>query len=467
MMSHSGEARAPGLSHRKVRTVGDKVFSEADPDSEWFQSLEERRCKEIIRLLEREPMLLKLTSHQERTALHVAVIQGCAHLVEQILELFNTDSPAGIDLTVAEVLDAVDGRCQETALHIAVVVGNGNVLHILKRATISSRSARPRHESHLIKGAPATTPGQGSGPSTGKNEPMSTTSDERVKLRSIVQQILDVDKEQDYRYKFLEEEYGNQTEFEFVEDCKEFLLHFTFTLRESAGYQMIEVVKSLQESIVGRAKDALVLKFLFTLQDAQGRCPLHVAADYNYGVQDALDLIPREEEYHDIVNMADGAGRTALHRAAAQGFVNAVDRLLKDSRANCNALICRMEDAELAGLLPKSCEYYKATPLHLAILHNYTNGVAWLAQTKRPFDPSFHTKCVNKRLRRPSEPYSATPPPHPDYESPLKDIEFCSPLQLAAVLGHVGPLGVLMQVSKIFIPSLYSVWFALELVLRD
>ena len=432
-MSNGGRARVPGLSHRKVRTAAEKVFNEADPDSEWFESLEERKCKEIIRLLERDPMLLKFTGRQERTALHVAVMQGCTHLVEQILELFNIDSHSGIDLTMAELLDAVDGRCQETALCIAVVVGNGCVVDILKRATINSKSMRRRH------GAPSITPGQG-GPSIDKNELMSTTSNERDNLRAIVQQILDEDQELDYKYKFLEEEYVNQSEFEYVEDCKEFLLHFTFTLNESTGYQMTEIVKSLQQSIAARAKDAFLLRFLFTLQDAQGRRPLHVAVDCNE-TEAALALIPPEKEYDDIVNMADGAGRTGLHRAAAQGFVAAIDALMEDSRTNCNVLICRTEDAELAGLLPTSCQYYKATPLHLAILHNYTMCVNWLVGKPRPAD-------VNKRLRRPSQPYSATPTLPPDYNSPLRDIEFCSPLQLAAVLGHVGPLEVLMEVSK-------------------
>jgi ankyrin repeat protein len=93
------------------RRTCEQVLFEAESTTKWYRAIERKDCKTLMSLLRQDKgsALLLQTGKAGRTALHVAVIQGSLELVHIIREF---RSNGNVSAQCADKLtDAIDGRC--------------------------------------------------------------------------------------------------------------------------------------------------------------------------------------------------------------------------------------------------------------------------------------------------------------------------------------------------------------------
>lgn len=130
--------------------------------------------------------------------------------------------------------------------------------------------------------------------------------------------------------------------------------------------------------------------------------------------------------------MADFNGRTPLHWAAAQGYVDLVHFLVNQEKTNLNAVygsfFGRLKTKKSADFNNDPVE--NMTPLHLAVIHNHLEVVAILL--KVPSERGLDVNAICKRKVQ--------------FENEkTKYIWKWTPFQLAAYLGHERILQVFLK----------------------
>ena len=187
------------------------------------------------------------------------------------------------------------------------------------------------------------------------------------------------------------------------------------------------------EAVIGGCveKGPHVLRHLFQLRNAQGQTPLHLALE-SHSSHYLVRLIPggkSGQENAECLNMRDSRGWTALHCASVRSST-CLYALLEDGRADVNATVERISG--------ERWDCTRATPLHLAVIHNRSVAVQWLLQDPRT--------DVNALFRRQIYFDDSL------YVSRLGyDVDEWTTLQLAAMAGLPGMVKVLMTCPRVCI----------------
>jgi ankyrin repeat protein len=322
--------------------------------TDWHTALERRNCKMLLSLLRQAPIDTLWSDPNDRTVLHVAVIQGCLQLVNEVLHLYVTFP--NLKPTRDSLLHAKDkSLCGADALKLATVVGNQNILKTIKRAL----SANP--------GLPTDIDSEEEFPDAKKNE----------ELYCLIKQ------------KFLEQDAGTRSrlntnfkddvDYNFVQNRHELLfLHVACKHSELSDF-LSAVLRETTE------RGNHLLQALSELKDTQGRTLLHVAVEeHGFGdaerdttmadivgvLLDFLGEVPQAGRYDNRVNALDSAGRTPLHRAVANGRAGSkvIQALVDHSGTDVNAR-WGSENDRVTG---------EPTALHLAVFHNNVDAAQFL-----------------------------------------------------------------------------------------
>ena len=248
-------------------------------------------------------------------------------------------------------------------------------------------------------------------------------------------------------------------EFEFVQ-AKEVFIHFlcsvdsiwwdTTDVENYSHVRFYFIAAVVRECALGG-----VLTALFKLHDPQGRTPLHVAIEHwNLDIVDMFWRMTNnkgflggvsDEEARACWNARDAAGRTPLHAMVVSKFDNA-EYLLRIKWVDVDARVCPQLYEEWVALLhwkapcvtlsPEYKEQEHCTAIHLAVLHNKLNVVQQLIK----FPPQSKANHLNDRLRR------GLYVQNQDLESHVREGESLSAIQLAASMGHINILNLLLEV---------------------
>lgn len=393
-------------------------FIEAADGSEWFCALERGDCRQLMHHLgetENSHFLVQ-TGSRGRTVLHVAAMQGCLKLVNQVIDIYGehgmfADGQSGVSLTLKELLQEKDGRSKATAFQLSKhVVGNRevtNCLHNVSGEIVSGRLLpveSPNSHSERIVAS------------------LTEIMDKVLGMHNFERLLRTYDADVDYNFELPVTAQPGQNLFLFHHAFKGKGLRKLQPSSERVGSSesIIKVGEKFVELVIRECINSLqadqrpmdLLQYLFKLQDARGRTPLHVATPdrNNFNIELVFELLPREEaSYAECINAVDARGWTPLHWAVSHFNMN-LHTHVKDERVNLNAT------------LPGSC----ATPLHIAVLHGQGHRVTPLLEAKRE-DPRKRTNvnaifkgCVMIR--------------HGYHNHSSHSV--WTPLQLAAVLGH-------------------------------
>ena len=222
-------------------------------DSPWFKALESRNCMTLKGLLETDRDLVRKTSHEGRTVLHVAVIQGCLDLVEYILRLFgDVPDTATFKSRYQVLLTAKDGRCGGvTALGVAQeFLGMEKIIQCLEMG--------PSHNQQ---------------PTPNAQDDQSLT-----RVREIISEVFSTEP----MFDALKASFGEDVDYNFhnIENNVELVFHHAFSQigREESQEEsesMKFVLKVMEECLVQGEVGFTTLKFLLNLRNAQGRPPFH------------------------------------------------------------------------------------------------------------------------------------------------------------------------------------------------
>ena len=397
--------------------LAQKLKLEKDPvDSPWFKALESRNCKTLKGLLETNRDLVRKTSFEGRTVLHVAVIQGCLDLVEYILRLFGD----GLESTIFKaryhvLLTAKDGRCGGvTALGVAQeFLGMENIIQCLQ-----------------------------SGPSNNQQATVNAQDEQSLKkVRKIISRLISTGA----MFDFVKASFDEDVDYNFlnIENNFELVFHHAFSQigREESQEEselMKFVLKVMDECLVQGEVDVITLKFLFNLPNAQGRPPFHAllaSSENGYcklvyaKVNKLIDWLLKKHVppmLESCVKALDAMERTIFHRNVSMKPDESIIHYVFD-----HGKVAKFEDLQdLLNQRMKSCQEQGsrkedmnrkggATALHLAILHNQPVNVDKLLEDKYKVD-------LNAILYRRIQ-YGA--------DGVGKGARW-SPLQLAALLGN-------------------------------
>ena len=388
------------LTARPRKVVG---LVEAPPRSPWSEALDNADCKQLMILLLENPCRVAQKGKAGFTVVHAAAKRGCLELLDQVFDLFNdndrfVDEKEGIELSLQELLKAETNlesveKARLTAFELAWwSMGDYKCRDYLVKG-------RPDEETFLsyqskIFGSSVASVADDEESSSPRALLLGVLADHRSLLSETMRSGFEED-----------------VEYNFVADCEELRFHHACQQVEPNSY--FTYVEAVTRGCVGKGRH--VLKYLFQLRNAQGETPLHLLVKNYIGtIPYVLSLIPRGEsgqENAECVNMRDSRGWTALHCASTvEGESIKVEVLLAEERTDVNAKVESMSDRECA----------RATPLHLAVIHNNLKGVGVLwVHPRIDVNALFHRKiyfddslCVS----------------HYDYESDGWTI-----LQLAAV----------------------------------
>jgi ankyrin repeat protein len=317
-------------------------FVVASPQSEWCAALKRRDCQTLLRLLQRKHNLWREIDSNGRTVLHVAVMQGCSRLVNEVLRSVNKYNSPNTTSALDMLENAKDtSLCGADVFHIADIVGNEVVRSLIDGLATDIQPAEQFPDANNV-------------------------------LSDRIQYILDNLDHEGTESLTLKEAFEDDVDYNFVEHGQGlFCLH--------VACKHVQLVDFLQR-VMRHTKNGgnHLLQALFELKDAQGRTLLHVAVEED-GLSDnsrdthmanivtkALGILVEEPACDAVtsqncLNARDLAGRTPLHRAVANKRAGraVIKALLDHPMTDVNAL-WRSDNVSTGNV----------TALHLAVLHN-------------------------------------------------------------------------------------------------
>ena len=355
------------------KTVG---LVEAPLGSAWSAALDKADCKQLMKLLVQSPCQVVQKGKGRFTVLHAAAMRGCLKLLDQVFEIFQgkdcrfVNEREGIVLSLQELCKAegiysrrnedIIGATGLTAAEFAWwSMGECKARKYLNKGAWRERFSS--YQSEIFGSSMYSEGDDEENPSPSMllyQVLVNHSSLLTVRMRSAFEEDLD---------------------YNFVNDCEE--LRFHHACQYLYKKEFLDYVEAVIWGCV--EKGPHVLKYLFQLRNAQGQTPLHVALKY-VGVYYSscchlVRLIPVQvsgEILPECLDMPDSRGWTVLHCCASlQDLSYDLDELLKDGRANVNARV-----APMSG---RSGESPRATPLHLAVIHNNWEAVEKLLQDPR------------------------------------------------------------------------------------
>jgi hypothetical protein len=387
-------------------------------DSPWFKALESRNCKTLKGLLKTHEDLVRKTSHEGRTVLHVAVIQGCLDLVEYILRLFG-DVPElpTFKARYRVLLTAKDGRCGGvTALGVAQeFLGMEKIIQCLQFGPSHNQQAMPNAQ-----------------------DDQSLT-----RVREIISEVFSTEP----MFDSLKASFGEDVDYNFhnIENSTELVFHHAFSQigmeeSEEESESLKFALKVMEECLAQGEVGVTTLKFLFNLPNAQGRPPFHaLLASSKNGYSQLVyvkvnKLIDRLFEapapptgLKSCVTALDSMGRTLFHRNVSMkpnigGAIHYVFDHAKVAKFTDvkDLLKKRMKSRQPEGSpIDRMDGTGGATALHLAILHNQPLNVDKLLEVRYEVDLN---AILYRRIQY-------------GHDATGKGARW-SPLQLAALLGN-------------------------------
>ncbi len=331
-------------------------FVEASPQSEWCAALKRRDCLTLLRLLQKKHNLWREIDSNGRTVLHVAVMQGCSRLVNEVLRSVNQYYPPNTTSTLEMLLNAKEtSLCGADVFAIADIVGNAVVREL------------------IVNGLPA------------DDEPAEqfrvADDDLASRLRDIYENLDDGG----FEFMTLKEVFEDDVDYSFVERGR----HLLCVHVACKHAHLVEFLQRVMRQTKSGGNH--LLQALFELTDAQGRTLLHIAVDED-GLGDnsrdieianivtravgILDVVPACNAVASqiFVNARDAAGRTPLHRAVANKRAGrVVIKVLLDHPMTDVNVVWRSDNVFTGDV----------TALHLAVLHNNVDAAVSLLGRER------------------------------------------------------------------------------------
>ena len=405
--------------------IAEKSYDVAS--KQWDVALQKRDCRRLLELLQQHPRLWLQASPEDRTVLHVAVLQGCVELVKQVLEPHD-DKGDRIEfkMNVNKLLHAKDGKCRADVFNLAYIIGNREVSRALKLArkvdSVNSRDSKGGRQSG--GSSKSSSHGRVDASKYRTSNFLSYTDIDNDNCQEvggaeddINQLIAELPKSNLFRK--LQRQMTEDVDYNFEKNQKGLVFHLAC---KRGAYTNRDFITTVAEKAKERPG---LLRKLFNLKDPQGRAPLHVATDYCVvgeeiqGLQVLLDLMPDE-----CVNTVDAGGRTALLRATANGMSlkssQAVRVLAYDRRTDLNA----------------EWPYSGATALHVAALHGHAQSAKFLLTA--PKEKAEQRVDVEKQMRRPIKVHTF----HQYLNAKW------TPLELAVVMGRFSVVVELLKVCQ-------------------
>ncbi len=385
---------------------GSTGFVVASPQSEWCAALKRRDCQTLLRLLQRKHNLWREIDSNGRTVLHVAVMQGCSRLVNEVLRSVN-NPPNTTSSSLDMLLNAKDtSLCGADVFAIADIVGNTVVRDL------------------IFDGLPAII------------QPAEFPEAD-VNLSNRIQYILNSLHNGGTESTTLAEAFEDDVDYNFVQRQQGLLcLHVACKHAHLVGFL---------QRLIRHTKDGgnRLLQALFELKDAQGRTLLHVAVEED-GLGDnlrdrdmanivtrALGILDEEPACDDVtsqncLNARDLAGRTPLHRAVANKRAGraVIKALLDHPMTDVNAL-WRSDNVSTGNV----------TALHLAVLHNNVDAARFLLASPRIDGDIQCTLFIEASGIR-----------HRNDDRPKLSGRYWTALELATIMGQVHMVDAMLEV---------------------
>jgi ankyrin repeat protein len=303
----------------------------------------------LLNLLRQDPIHTLWSDPNDRTVLHVAVIQGCLQLVNKVFHLY--ERFPDLKPCRTSLLRAKDKRlCGADALKLATVVGNEDILKTIKHAS---------------------KPDFPTGIDLEEEIPEIPDTKENQELHSLIKDVLERDAK---TRSWFNKNFEDDVDYNFVQNQKELLFLHVACKHSELSHFLLAVL----EETSGEGNH--LLQALFKLKDPQGRTLLHVAVEeHGLGDEDRdttmAGIVGRLLEFLGQVPEAgsvalDSAGRTPLHRAVANGRAGSkvIQALVNDSGTDVNAKWASEND-RVTG---------QPTALHLAVFHNNVDAAQFL-----------------------------------------------------------------------------------------
>jgi ankyrin repeat protein len=337
-------------------------LSSASRGSKWFTAIERNDCKTLLQLLETNPKLGLQTGPGGRSALHVAIMQGCTELVYKLHKYQALPSEEG-DYSAFEILseEARDHSIPDASefeilwkLARDDCMQNASALDIwsIMDANSSERSSDDYISAHPMR------------PLLSDEEEAEISS--LRKVMSSYQERFEMDMD-DVNFNF-----DVRSELLVHMACSRLrnIVFKKFPLKDesdsSVRGQLFEIVTFIS-TVLEELKDENLLQKLFKQKDARGRTILQVFVASKYPIANEnktwvedefrklLKILPS-----DCVNACDSVERTALHWAVAHHSCWAVKILVESGKAD----LCKT---------CKTAHYKNVTALHLAVIHDCDN----------------------------------------------------------------------------------------------